>query len=162
MTALAGEIAQGAVWANASRSHLAHSLGEINAEKRGSDAFFVGDMLPTCIDDDEDAAAAVMRRTLTSYLMLPNYRNYWKEAGYSEEMAAVESALAARDAERLPTLMSDRWLNDCTLYGSRSKVMDGLEAWYAAGMKTPILVPSSTKGGQLKAFEEIFEAFAGT
>jgi alkanesulfonate monooxygenase SsuD/methylene tetrahydromethanopterin reductase-like flavin-dependent oxidoreductase (luciferase family) len=162
MTALAGEIAQGAVWANASRSHLPASLGEIDAEQCASDGFFIGDMLPTCIDDDEEAAAAVMRRTLTSYLMLPNYRNYWKEAGYVEEMAAVEDALAARDTERLPSLMSDRWLNDCTLHGPRRKVMDGLEAWYAAGMKTPILVASSTKGGQLKAFEEIFEAFAGT
>jgi len=26
-------------------------------------------------------------------------------------------------------------------------------------MKTPIVVPSSTKGGQLVAFAEIFEAF---
>jgi alkanesulfonate monooxygenase SsuD/methylene tetrahydromethanopterin reductase-like flavin-dependent oxidoreductase (luciferase family) len=161
MTALAGEIAQGAVWANASRSHLAESLAEIDAEQRASDSFFVGDMLPTCFDDDEEAAAAVMRRTLTSYLMLPNYRNYWKEAGYVEEMEAVEAALASRDAERLPSLMSDRWLNDCTLYGSRKKVLDGIEAWHGAGMKTPILVPSSTSGGQLKAFEEFFEAFHG-
>jgi hypothetical protein len=55
--------------------------------------------------------------------------------------------------------MSDRWLSDCTLYGSRKEVQAGLEAWSAAGMKTPILVPSSTKGGQMKAFEEIFAAF---
>jgi hypothetical protein len=102
-----------------------------------------------------------MRRTLTSYLMLPNYRNYWKEAGYVEEMEAVEAALANRDAERLPALMSDRWLNDCTLHGPRKKVLDGLDAWYAAGMKTPILVASSTSGGQMQAFDEIFEAFRG-
>jgi alkanesulfonate monooxygenase SsuD/methylene tetrahydromethanopterin reductase-like flavin-dependent oxidoreductase (luciferase family) len=161
MTALAGEIAQGAVWANASRSHLGSSLAEVDAEKRASESFFIGDMLPTCFDDDEEAAATVMRRTLTSYLMLPNYRNYWKEAGYVEEMEAVETALANRDAEKLPSLMSDRWLNDCTLHGSRKKVFDGLESWYAAGMKTPILVPSSTSGGQIKAFEEFFEAFRG-
>jgi hypothetical protein len=37
--------------------------------------------------------------------------------------------------------------------------MDGLEAWYAAGVKTPILVPSSTSGGQKKAFEELLAAF---
>lgn len=161
MTALAGEVGQGAVWANASRSHLGTSLAEIEASKRATDGFFIGDMLPTCIDEDEEAAAAVMRRTLTSYLMLPNYRNYWKEAGYVEEMEAVEAALANRDAERLPALMSDRWLNDCTLHGPRKKVLDGLDAWYAAGMKTPILVASSTSGGQMQAFEEIFEAFRG-
>ena len=43
-------------------------------------------MIPTCISDDVEAAKAVNRRTLTNYGLLPNYRNYWKEAGYHEEM----------------------------------------------------------------------------
>ena len=30
----------------------------------------------------------------------------------------------------------------------------------AAGVRTPILVPSSTEGGQMRAFEELFSAFA--
>ena len=50
-------------------------------------------MIPTCISDDIEAAKAVNRRTLASYLQLPNYRNYWKECGYVEEMAAVERAI---------------------------------------------------------------------
>jgi alkanesulfonate monooxygenase SsuD/methylene tetrahydromethanopterin reductase-like flavin-dependent oxidoreductase (luciferase family) len=158
MTELAAEIAQGAVWANASRSHMAASLSHIPRDRRDGD-FFIGDMIPTCIDDNREAAANVMKRVLSGYVILPNYRNYWKEAGYREEMEAIEAALAAGDRERLPSLMSDRWLSDSTLFGSRSDVMAGLEAWFAAGVKTPILVPSSTSGGQVKAFEEIFEAF---
>jgi hypothetical protein len=39
-------------------------------------------------------------------------------------------------------------------------VLEGLEEWFAAGVKTPILVPSSTSGGQVKALEELFTAFA--
>ncbi|MES4793229.1 MAG: hypothetical protein C4321_09865 [Chloroflexota bacterium] len=101
-----------------------------------------------------------MKRVLTGYVMLPNYRNYWKEAGYVEEMEAIEAALARGDREALPGLMSERWLSDCTLFGTRQQVLDGLERWYAAGVKTPIVVPSSTKGGQVKAFEELFAAFA--
>lgn len=159
MVELSVEIAEGAVWANAARSHIAASLTHIPAEKRNGD-FYIGDMLPTCIDDDRDAAAAVMKRTLTGYLMLPNYRNYWKEAGYVDEMEAVETALAAGERDRLPGLISDRFLADCTLFGPLKDVREGLEAWFAAGMKTPILVPSSTKGGQMKAFEEILAAFA--
>lgn len=160
MVELSTEIAEGAVWANASRSHMAASLSHIPAEKRAGD-FFIGDMIPTCIDDNDPAAAAnVSKRTLTSYLMLPNYRNYWKEAGYVEEMEAVEAALARRDRDALPGLMTERWLADSTLHGTRKQVMEGLEAWFAAGVKTPILVPSSTSGGQVKAFEELFAAFA--
>jgi alkanesulfonate monooxygenase SsuD/methylene tetrahydromethanopterin reductase-like flavin-dependent oxidoreductase (luciferase family) len=158
MVQLSVEIAEGAVWANASRSHMSESLSHIPAEKRDGD-FYIGDMIPTCIDDDREAAAAVMRRTLTGYVILPNYRNYWKEAGYVEEMEAIEKALAAGERDKLPGLMTDRWLSDSTLYGSVSDVRKGLEEWFAAGMKTPILVPSSTKGGQFQAFEEMFKAF---
>jgi alkanesulfonate monooxygenase SsuD/methylene tetrahydromethanopterin reductase-like flavin-dependent oxidoreductase (luciferase family) len=159
MVDLAVEIGEGAVWANASRSHMAESLTHVPADKRNGD-FYIGDMIPTCIDDDRDAAAAVMKRTLGGYVMLPNYRNYWKEAGYREDMEAIETALASGERDKIPGLMSDRWLADSTLFGSVKDVRDGLEAWFAAGMKTPILVPSSTKGGQMKAFEEMFAAFA--
>ena len=160
MVELAAEIAEGAVWANAARSHMPESLAHIPQEKREGD-FFIGDMIPMCIDDEDPAAAAnVMKRVLTGYVMLPNYRNYWKEAGYVEEMEAIEAALARGDREALPGLMSDRWLADCTLFGTRKQVFEGLEQWYAVGVKTPIVVPSSTKGGQVKAFEELFAAFA--
>ena len=160
MVELSTEIAEGAVWANASRSHMGESLSHIPAEKRDGD-FFIGDMIPTCIDDNDPAAAAnVSKRTLTGYVMLPNYRNYWKEAGYREEMEAIEAALARGDREALPGLMTDRWLSDSTLYGTKKQVLEGLEQWFAAGVKTPILVPSSTSGGQVKAMEELFAAFA--
>jgi alkanesulfonate monooxygenase SsuD/methylene tetrahydromethanopterin reductase-like flavin-dependent oxidoreductase (luciferase family) len=160
MVELSTEIAEGAVWANASRSHMGASLSHIPAEKRDGD-FFIGDMIPTCIDDNDPAAAMnVSKRTLTSYLMLPNYRNYWKEAGYTEEMEAIEAALERRDRDALPGLMTERWLADSTLFGTKKQVLEGLEQWFAAGVKTPILVPSSTSGGQVKAMDELFAAFA--
>ncbi len=81
MVALAGEISEGVMFANAARSHMAASLAALPAAKRDDEAFLIGNMLPTCISDDIEAAKAVCRRTLTSYAFLPNYRNYWKEAG---------------------------------------------------------------------------------
>lgn len=158
MVSLAGEIGDGAVFANAARSHMAASLANVPKEKLAA-GFFVGNMIPTCIDDDRDAAAAVNRKTLSGYLMLPNYRNYWKEAGYAEEVADVEAALARGEREHLTTRMGDRWLADTTLFGSAKEVRDGVDAWRAAGVSTPILVPSSTRGGQMKAFEEMLAAF---
>jgi alkanesulfonate monooxygenase SsuD/methylene tetrahydromethanopterin reductase-like flavin-dependent oxidoreductase (luciferase family) len=116
-------------------------------------------MIPTCISDDRQAAAAVNRKTLTGYVMLPNYQKYWIEAGYEEEMRSIQEAIAARQYDRIPSLMSDKWLADCTLFGSASEVRDGFEAWLAAGVKTPILVPSSTQGGQLDAVRELLAAF---
>jgi alkanesulfonate monooxygenase SsuD/methylene tetrahydromethanopterin reductase-like flavin-dependent oxidoreductase (luciferase family) len=160
MVALAGEIAEGLIFANGSRSHMAESLSVLPADKRADPGFLVANMIPTCISDDTEAAKAVNRRTLTRYTMLPNYRNYWKEAGYIEEMTAIETAVAAGREAEIPSLMSDRWLADATLFGPAAQVREGVEAWRAAGVSTPILVPSSAAGNQLKAVEEIFVAFA--
>ncbi len=156
MIRLAEEIAQGMVFANGARSHMAASLANLSQDARTSKDFFIGNMIPTCISDDEARAMAVNRRTLTSYAFLPNYRNYWREAGYEEEMAGVEAALAAGRRDRVAACLSDRWLADTTLFGTATKVRDGIEAWFDAGIKTPIIVPSSASGGQLQALEEFF------
>jgi len=158
MVGLSVEVGDGAVWANASRSRMAHSLDLIPTDRR-ADGFWVGNMIPTVIDDDIDAARARNRKTLQGYVALPNYRNYWIDAGYEEEMSAVSTALEAGDRDGVLTAMSDRWLDDCTLSGSIGQVRDGVDAWFDAGVTSPILVPSSTSGGQAKAFEEVFAAF---
>ena len=156
MIHLAEEIAQGMVFANGARTHMPASLANLSNEARTGEDFFIGNMIPTCISDDEAAAMAVNRRTLTSYAFLPNYRNYWREAGYEEEMAGVEAALAEGRRHDVAACLTDRWLADTTLFGSASRVRDGIEAWFDAGIKTPIIVPSSASGGQIQALEEFF------
>lgn len=160
MVALAGEIAEGVVFANASRSHMTASLAALPAAKRDDPDFFIGNMVPTCISDDVEAAKAVCRRSLVHYGFLPNYRNYWKEAGYVEEMEAIEKAIAEGRKDDVPKYFTDKWLADNTLFGTAAQVREGVEAWRAAGVRTPIVVPSSAAGNQMKALEEVFAAFA--
>ena len=93
MLDLALEVGDGAIWANASQRFMPTQVARVHAS--GRDDFFLANMVPTVIDADLDAARAVHRRTLSGYLTLPSYRNYWKLAGYEEEMAAVEAALAS-------------------------------------------------------------------
>lgn len=159
MIALAEEIGDGMVFANGARSHMGASLAVLSDSARNSDAFFIGNMIPTCISDDRAAAMAVNRKTLTSYAFLPNYRNYWREAGFEQEMADVEAAIAAKDYDRVPECLSDRWLADTTLFGNATEVRDGMAAWFDSGIKTPIVVPSSAAGNQLQAIKECFELF---
>ncbi|HIE87176.1 MAG: LLM class flavin-dependent oxidoreductase [bacterium] len=159
MIALSEEIAEGMVFANGARSHMQESLKAVSDEVRSSDDFFIGDMIPTCISDDIEAAKAVNRKTLSSYAMLPNYRNYWKEAGYQEEMEGIEKAIDDGERDKIPYFLTDKWLADTTLFGSATQVRDGVEAWFDAGIKTPILVPSSANGGQMVAFEEMFAIY---
>jgi alkanesulfonate monooxygenase SsuD/methylene tetrahydromethanopterin reductase-like flavin-dependent oxidoreductase (luciferase family) len=160
MVALAAEIADGLVFANAARSHIAASLAVLPADKRGGTNFFIGNRIRTCVCDDETEAKAVLWRTVTNYALMPNYRNYWKEAGYVEEMTAVENALANGHAEEIGRYLPDRWLADIALFGSARKIREGVEAWRDAGICTPVLVPLSADGDTKTAIRDVFAAFA--
>jgi len=160
MVALAGELAEGVVFANVCLSHMSKSLSALPAAKRNSKDFFIGDMIPTCISDDVEAAKTVNRNTLSRYAELPNYRNYWKEAGYVEEMNAIEKAIAENRRQDIPKFLTDKWLADTTLFGPAAKVREKVAEWRAAGVHTPILVPSSANGNQMKAIEEVFATFS--
>lgn len=159
MVALAAEIADGLVFANASLSHMSRSLDIIPAVRRDDPNFFIGSRIRTCICDDEAEAKTVLRRTVTNYALMPYYRNYWKEAGYVEEMTAIETAVAEGRTEDVSKYLPDRWLADCTLFGPPAKIREGVEAWRAAGVKTPVLVPLSADGNQNTAIRQVFDAF---
>lgn len=160
MLDLATRIASGAIWANASLSAIPGQLARVPTAVR--DDFFLANMIPTVIDEDVNAARAVNRRTLTGYVTLPNYRNYWRAAGYGDEMDAIERVLATTPKEGLSdalvATMSDTWLDDCTVSGGATEVRDRLEAWASTGVR-PIAVMSSTSGGQSKAISELFAAY---
>ena len=159
MVALAGEIGDGLVFSGGSRSHMAGSLAVLPPEKRNDANFFIGNRIRTCICDDEAEAKAVLRGTMRHYADLPYYRNYWKEAGYTEEMNAIEAALAAGRVDEVPRYLTDRWLADVTLFGPAAKVRDGLDAWREAGIRTPVIVPLSADGDQNTALAQAFAAF---
>jgi alkanesulfonate monooxygenase SsuD/methylene tetrahydromethanopterin reductase-like flavin-dependent oxidoreductase (luciferase family) len=160
MIALAGEIAEGLVFSGGSRAHMADSLAVLPPEKRRDPSFFIGNRIRTCISDDVAEAKAVLRRAMVHYAELPYYRNYWKEAGYTEEMNAIEQALAAGRIDEVPRYLTDKWLADVTLFGPAAKVREGVEAWREAGIRTPCVVPLSADGDQNTALAQVFATFA--
>jgi alkanesulfonate monooxygenase SsuD/methylene tetrahydromethanopterin reductase-like flavin-dependent oxidoreductase (luciferase family) len=139
---------------------MSQSLGAVPSPKRSDPNFLIGNMLPVCVSEDVDAAKALLCRRLVHYALLPNYRAYWKEAGYAGEMLAVEKVIAGNRPDDIPKYLTDRWLADNTLFGPPAKVREGVEAWRAAGVDTPILVPNSVAGNQITALDELFAAFS--
>jgi alkanesulfonate monooxygenase SsuD/methylene tetrahydromethanopterin reductase-like flavin-dependent oxidoreductase (luciferase family) len=161
MVALAGEIGDGMLFSSGCLSHMAESLGVVPAVKRNDPAFFIGNRLRVCIDPDPAAAKAVLRKAMSHYALMPNYRNYWIEAGYADEMQAVVTAVAENRLNDVARCLSDRLLADTTLSGTATRVREGVEAWRAAGIKTPVLVPLAADGSQVSALRDVFAAFAG-
>jgi alkanesulfonate monooxygenase SsuD/methylene tetrahydromethanopterin reductase-like flavin-dependent oxidoreductase (luciferase family) len=159
MIALAGEIADGMVFSGGSRRHMAESLSALPPAKRRDPNFYIGNRIRTCISDDTAEAKAVLRRTMSHYGELPYYRNYWKEAGYAEEMAAIEKAIAEGRSGDIGRYLTDAWLADVTLFGTPAQIRDGVAAWREAGIHSPVLVPLSPDGNQETALRQAFAAF---
>ena len=154
MLDLAQEVAQGALWANASHSFTVEQVKRVSRDRS---SFRLSNMIPTVVSDDVEAAKAVNRKTMINYVRLPNYRNYWRAAGYVDEMDAIERTI--EEGGDVTAAMSDRWLIDCTLAGPASTIRDGLDRWYDLGIE-PIAVMSSTSGGQVKAVAELFDVYS--
>ena len=161
MVALAGEIGDGMLFSSGCLSHMADSLGVVAAAKRDDPAFFIGNRVRVCFDPDPAVAKAVLRKARSPYALMPNYRNYWIEAGYADEMQAVATAVAENRLGDVTGCLSDRLLADTTLSGTAIQVREGVEAWRAAGIKTPVLVPLAADGSQTTALRDAFAAFAG-
>ena len=70
----------------------------------------------------------------------------------------VSVGTPAVEDDRLSLLMSERWLRDVALFGTMAEVRDGVDAWREAGVRTVVLVPSSTRGNQRAAYAELFHA----
>ena len=154
MTALAGEIAEGAIWANGIRSHMAASLAEVPTERR--DDFFAGNIIITAVDDDRAAALAAARRSLRRYFELPHYQHYFEEASYHDEAAAARAAIAKGDRDAVLAAISERFIADCSLVGTASEVRTQAEAWAAQGVTlvlAPMLRDSPRMAAALAAFE---------
>lgn len=160
MLDLAVEIADGALWANASLRGIPDQVARIPAQKRES--FFMANMIPTVIADDIEAARAVNRRTLVMYASLPNYRNYWRAVGHTAQIDEFESVLASTPREKLGealvAVMRDEWLDDCTISGPADLVRDRIAAWWQTGVM-PVAVMSAVDGGQAKGVANLFAAY---
>ena len=154
MTALSGEIAEGAVWANGVRSHMAASLAEIPAGRRGG--FFAGNLITTAVDDDRAAALASARNGLRRYFELPNYQRYFEEAGYHDEVAAARSAIERGDREALLGAISERFIADSCLVGTAAEVREQAAAWEDEGVAL-VLSPTLRDRGGMEATLAAFE-----
>src|SRR5829696_547532 len=157
MSALAGEIGDGVMWANAALSHLPFSLAQIPPERRSS--MILSNSAPACVSEDRGAALLAIKRYLLFYLKLPNYQNYFVEAGYEEEVMAARLAIANGDGESLGAAISERMASDVALFGTKAEVLEKAEAWAAAGITHLVLDSTSTTGDRLKAAYEVIDAF---
>ncbi len=155
MTRLSLEIAEGVIWANGALSHMPESLAEIAGR---SPDFVVGNISRAIVTDDLVAGRQAFRDSFLNYIQLPNYQNYYIEAGYEREFATAKAALAGGDTAEAVAAMSDRMVDDLSVIGTPDQVRLQVQAWYDAGINALALNPMSLTD-QANAHNELMDAF---
>ena len=107
----------------------------LGCRSTGRDDFFLANMVPTVIDADVDAARAVHRRTLSGYLR-PAQLPQLLEAGRLRGRDGGDRGGTRRRGQGTgcQSLMSDAWIDDCTISGSPGAVRDRIDEWLSMGV----------------------------
>lgn len=90
--------------------------------------------IPTFVGDDLDALRTLARHNLVLYTALPFFQRLFRESGFTEEAAVMETGEGMAG-------LSDRLLDAVCLLGPLDRCRERLAAYRDAGVELPILYP---------------------
>jgi probable F420-dependent oxidoreductase len=156
MLELAGEIADGVVlnWippetVPASIKHL-----EAGAKKAGRALgdFEIASFIRTCVTDDAAAAREALARDITGYTTVDAYASFFRNAGFADEVDAVNAAWRAGDRSGAVKQISPRFLDGLGVVGPEAFCRERIAEFSRAGLTQPVIVPfAPSSGGDARA-----------
>jgi alkanesulfonate monooxygenase SsuD/methylene tetrahydromethanopterin reductase-like flavin-dependent oxidoreductase (luciferase family) len=146
MLRLAGEIADGVVLWLCNPNYIRDVVvPEVRTgrERAGKDleGFDIVAAVPSAVTDDKEAAYAVMRGELVTYLSLPFYRAMIGRSGFEPDIAVFDAGIEAADVDKAKTGISDDFLGLLTAIGSAEEVRAGVARYAEAGATSPCVGP---------------------
>ena len=151
MLELAGEIADGVVlnWippetVPSSIKHL-----EAGAKKAGRTLtdFEIASFIRTCVTDDPAAAREALARDITGYTTVDAYASFFRNAGFAEEVDAVNAAWRAGDRSGAVKQVSPRFLDGLGVVGPAALCRERIAEFSRAGLTQPVIVPFAPGAG---------------
>jgi probable F420-dependent oxidoreductase len=156
MLELAGEIADGVVlnWippetVPASIKHL-----EAGAKKAGRALgdFEIASFIRTCVTDDAASAREALARDITGYTTVDAYASFFRNAGFADEVDAVNAAWCAGDRSGAVKQISPRFLDGLGVVGPEAFCRERIAEFSRAGLTQPVIVPFAPgSGGDARA-----------
>ncbi|MDI2132409.1 LLM class F420-dependent oxidoreductase [Yinghuangia seranimata] len=93
-----------------------------------------------CPTDDADAARAVCRRMVTSYLNVPGYANYQRWLGRTELLQPMWDAWAAGDRRRALAAVPDEVVDDLIVHGTPAQCRAAIQRYVDNGVTVPVIM----------------------
>jgi probable F420-dependent oxidoreductase len=95
------------------------------------------------VDEDEDVARTLFRRSLTSYVTVPQYNKFFREIGYEKEAGAAMDLWNAGDRKKALETIPDEMVEKIFVFGSAEKCRRRLDDYARSGITTTALQFSS-------------------
>ncbi|MBI3635407.1 MAG: LLM class F420-dependent oxidoreductase [Candidatus Rokubacteria bacterium] len=155
MLELAGEIADGVLlnWIGPETVGAAIRHLEAGARRAGRtlDGFEIGAFIRTCVTDDPAKARETLARDITGYAIVDVYADYFRAAGFADEVDAVNAAWKAGDRAGAVTRLSPRVLDALGVVGPEAACRARIAEFHAAGLTLPVVLPFAPPGGDRQA-----------
>ncbi|MGW4486088.1 LLM class F420-dependent oxidoreductase [Amycolatopsis sp. NPDC004368] len=92
-----------------------------------------------CPTEDKEAARALGRMMISSYLTVPVYAKFHDWLGRKEILAPMHQAWAAGDRKRANTLIPDEVVDALIIHGTVESCRDQVQSYVDNGLTTPII-----------------------
>ncbi len=97
----------------------------------------------TVVDEDVDQVRAELRRSLTAYVTVPQYNQFFRWIGFENEAAEAIAAWNAGDRKKAMQCVSERMVESIHVFGDADTCRKRLQAYAAAGVTTATLLLTS-------------------
>ncbi len=95
------------------------------------------------VDEDENVARTLFKRSLTAYVTVPQYNKFFREIGYDKEAGTAIDAWNAGDRKKALETIPDEMVEKIFVIGTAEKCRRRLEDYAHAGITTSALQFSS-------------------
>lgn len=143
MLRLAGREADGAITNWLAASDVAQVRGELGDAELAARIF-------VCPTDDADAARALGRMLISTYLTVPAYAAFHDWLGRGEILKPMHEAWAAGDRKGASKSIPDEVVDALVVHGSIDACRERVAEYQANGVDTPIIALLPTGGDQVE------------
>ncbi|MGA2411293.1 MAG: LLM class flavin-dependent oxidoreductase [Candidatus Binataceae bacterium] len=162
---LGGELADGLMLYLCTPERMRKSIeaaraAAVQAKRKPSDITnTVG--LPVFMHEDLARAYAAARKGLAFYAALPFYNRLLARSGFEGEAKAAMDAATRRDAPAMASAITEAVADAVALVGPRSRCLERMQAYTAAGADLPIIVPNAVEEDYTTCVRRLLKAFGG-
>lgn len=152
MLRLAAREADGAITNWLSATDVATVRGVVGPDVELAARIFV------CPTEDADAARALGRTLISTYLNVPVYAKFHEWLGRGERLREVWRLWEAGDRKAANAAVPDEVVDDLVVHGSPARCREQIQSYVDYGLTTPVIAVLPTGGDQREQVRELSQA----